>query len=148
MATIQTMEKIMDLRMKEKNEVQQAYKQSIDDFEKQASELYKKLKEKETAQASYRDQLSRSLKVNDMLLSHHYIQNMDKDIEKLQKSVYKAREEMEFQQKRLAEAHIEVKKFNKIIEYRSIEDNQQIKREENMLMDEISVRQFMNNEKR
>lgn len=148
MSNIQTMEKIMDLRVKEKNEIQQAYNQAIHYFEKQASELYTLLKEKEMAQGEYQKQLSKSLKVNDMLLSHVYLENLNKRIEYLQKMVYYAREEMEKQQQKLADAHVEVKKFNKMIEYRVSENILMRKREEDILMDEISVRQYLGYEKR
>lgn len=148
MATIEMFQRIKNVREKEKNQAQEAYKHSIDQFESAALELYNKLKEKEEAQKNTQLQLQQSLGVDALRSSHLYMERLMRRINELQHVVQMAREDMDFHQKKLAEAHIEVKKFHNVIENKKSRQLEKIKMNEMKLMDELSVRQFMNNRNR
>lgn len=145
MSNIETIEKIMDVRISEKNKIQQNYRNSVENFEEKASALYQLLKEKENAKADSLSMLSRPLKVSAMQHNHMYIQKLNQTISELQIAVHYARKDMILHQNKLTDAQIEVKKYSKIIDYRLAEKKRFEIQEENKLMDEISVRQFISN---
>lgn len=145
MGNIETIEKIMDVRISEKNKIQQNYKNAVEHFEEKASALYQLLKEKENAEADSLSMLSHPLKVSAMQHNHRYIQKLNQAISELQSAVHYARKDMILYQNKLTDAQIEVKKYSKIIDYRLAEKKRFAIQEENKLMDEISVRQFISN---
>src|SRR5699024_6061565 len=65
-------------------------------------------------------------------------------INTLQNNVQKARIEMEQKQNALTEAHIEVKKIERLIALREQEQKELLKKQEMAFMDEISMLQFHN----
>lgn len=71
-----------------------------------------------------------------------YIQLLNKKIMSLQLLVQEARQKMEIKQEELTEAHVEVKKIEKMIEKREEKMNIEEQKIEMMMMDEISIRQF------
>ncbi|UFU01025.1 flagellar export protein FliJ [Radiobacillus kanasensis] len=142
MAVIQTFEKILNVREREKKEAQKAYKQSVDSFEEIATKLYELLRKKEEAESNYQTQLEKAVSI-DALSSHStYMEKLQKAIHEVQYSVNQARENMEVFQGKLTDAHIEVKKFEKMIESKKQKLSDQLKLQENSFMDEISLQQY------
>ncbi|WP_068672393.1 flagellar export protein FliJ [Oceanobacillus sp. Castelsardo] len=148
MAKTMVLNKILDVRENEKKMVQKDYSQSMEKFESVAMNLYRLLKKKEDAEKTYEDYISSSVPLDQIKQIAFYIESIKEDILTLQQKVNKARSEMELKQAELTDAHIEVKKFEKLIERRTNEERDQINRIEKAFMDEISLNQFMNSKNR
>src|SRR5699024_1956692 len=71
-----------------------------------------------------------------------YISLMKEKINTLQNNVQKARIEIEQNQNALTEAHIEVKKIERLIALRKQEQKELLQKEEMAIMDEISMLKF------
>ncbi|SDJ72419.1 flagellar export protein FliJ [Sediminibacillus albus] len=145
MASPKTFEKLLDVREKEKQEAQKAYKQSVEDFEVVASDMYHLLKQKEDAEQAYHNDIHRSATVTTLSSHFSYIEKLKQKINQLQVSVNQARNLMDDRQGKLTDAYIEAKKFEKMIEVKKAKLHAAIKSEEDKQMDEISVTQFINN---
>ncbi|TCN25619.1 flagellar export protein FliJ [Mesobacillus foraminis] len=136
-------EKIMSLRTREKDEAQSVYQDAVRKFEEAADHLYQLLKKKEVLESHQSEKLSKGLAVSEIRHHQQFIGNLEKTIDYYQKMVINARNRMNYQHSQLMEKNIEVKKYQKIKEkdylhYLTIE-----KEEENKVMDEISIQQFM-----
>ncbi|MFB4475333.1 flagellar export protein FliJ [Oceanobacillus caeni] len=96
----------------------------------------------------YEDYINASVSLHQIKQISFYIDSIKDDILAFQQKVNKARNEMELKQAELTDAHIEVKKFEKLIERRTNEERHYLKKVENAFMDEISLNQFMNSKNR
>ncbi|MGM8364137.1 flagellar export protein FliJ [Virgibacillus sp. W0181] len=134
---------VLQLREKEKENAQIAHHQSQKAFEEIATELYTLLKKKETAEGSYASTLSKSMPIDKIKEQLAYIEALNVKIMRLQDHVNRARKEMEEKQSILTEAYVEVKKFEKVIENRNIEAEKITLKHEQTLMDELSIRQYL-----
>lgn len=143
MAETLVLSKILNVRENEKNDAQKVYKQSLDSFEAIATELYHLLKKKEVAEESYEGYLHTTAQIDIIKEQISYMEILNKKIIKLQNEVQTARTHMESKQMELTDAHIEVKKFEKIIDVRNQAEKVHLKKEENAFMDEISIQQYL-----
>lgn len=143
MSGVASLSKILNVREQEKKSAEKDYRNSMDAFETIAMKLYSALKKKETAETAYETYLQEITPIDVIKEQVSYIEVLNKQIVHLQNQVQKARAEMETKQDMLAEAHIEVKKFEKIIEHRKLEKEELIKKEEKAMMDEISIQQYL-----
>jgi len=143
MSGVASLSKILNVREQEKKSAEKDYRTSMDAFETIAMKLYSALKKKETAESAYETYLQEVTPIDVIKEQVSYIEVLNKQIVHLQNEVQKARYEMETKQDMLAEAHIEVKKFEKIIEHRKLEKEELIKKEEKAMMDEISIQQYL-----
>ncbi|UOQ43053.1 flagellar export protein FliJ [Halobacillus salinarum] len=145
MARIETFQKIKDLKERDKNEHMKAYRRSVESFEQVATELYETLKEKEQAEDNFYLSLEQKKVPAVSFIQHQqYIQRLDEKAEFLQPRVQTARTTMESSQAKLTDAHVEMKKFQKLIERRIEKDEQGVKEAEAKHMDELSMNQFLN----
>ncbi|WP_188454388.1 flagellar export protein FliJ [Virgibacillus oceani] len=135
--------KILHVRENEKLDAQKAYHHSMELFEEIALQLYNLLRKKEAAEESYEGFLQRSIAIDKIKEQATYIERINKQINVLQASVQKARSEMETRQEELTHAHVEVKKFEKIMEHRRMSREEEIKKIENATMDELSIQQYL-----
>ncbi|WP_156289064.1 flagellar export protein FliJ [Oceanobacillus salinisoli] len=143
MAETLTLTKILNVRESEKKVAQKDYTQSMNTFEAVASDFYTLLKKKENAEDSYEKYIHSNVPIDQIKQLTGYIELLNRQILEVQQQVNNARNDMEVKQTKLSDAHIEVKKFEKIIEHRrQIEDNHQ-KKMELAFMDEISINQFL-----
>nr|WP_246187681.1 flagellar export protein FliJ [Ornithinibacillus caprae] len=133
----------MNVREKEKKDAQQAYQQSVDYFERIATAMYTLLQKKERAELAYEESIQEPTQIESIIEQLNYIETLSKQIENLQRDVQLARSEMETKQSELTNAHVEVKKFEKIIEFRKRDYEKEEKRLENTMMDEVSIQQFL-----
>lgn len=148
MANTVALTKILQLRELEKNDAQKAYHNSMEFFEKIATNLYEMLKKKEAAEQSYDVFIQNSTPLEKIKEQLTYIENLNQKIVQLQTEVQKARSDMELKQVKLSDAHTEVKKFEKIIKLRKQSALQMAQRQENQFMDEISVQQYLSHNNR
>lgn len=143
MAEAIALTKILRIRENEKLDAQKAYQQSMAFFENVATQLYTLLKRKEVAESSYESYLQKTIPIDKIKEQITYIENLNGQIIILQADVHKARSEMESKQIKLTDAHIEVKKFEKIIEFREKSKQEAVRKYENAAMDEISIQQYL-----
>jgi flagellar protein FliJ len=143
MAGTAVLSKILDIREKEKKDAQVAYRQSVDAFEEVAMKLLELLQKKEAAESSYDEALSSSMHLDYIQDQLAYIETLNKKIDNLQVEVQQARTIMESKQQKLSEAHVETKKYEKIIEFRTNEIVEKVKKAEESFMNEISIQQFL-----
>jgi len=143
MAGTASLSKILNVREQEKKNAEKDYRISLESFEIIATKLYNVLKKKETAEGAYDSYLQATTPIDVIKEQVAYIEVLNKQILKLQSDVQRARTVMETSQDKLAEAHIEVKKYEKIIEHRVMEREEGIRRAEKAMMDEISIQQYL-----
>lgn len=143
MAETLVLSKILNVRENEKKDAQREYQQSMDTFERIATELYHLLKKKEVAEESYECYLHTTTQIDILKEQITYMEKLNKQIMKLQNGVQTARTKMECKQSELTDAHIEVKKYENIIEVRNKKKVENFNREEKAFMDEISIQQYV-----
>ncbi|WP_226578765.1 flagellar export protein FliJ [Halobacillus litoralis] len=149
MASLKTYEKIRDLRDREKLDKQRKYQSDMESFEMYAHQLYEALKKKEDAVNQFNDQLSKgAVEVQSFIHHQKHIQHLENVIQSLQPSVQHARVKMQQSQEALSNAHVEVKKFDKVIERKEDQQLQMLKDQEIQAMDELSLQQFLNYQNR
>lgn len=142
MQQTETLTKILNIREQEKKEAQIAHHKSIALFEEIAGKLYTLLTKKEKAEESYQQFLGEMTTIDKIREQIAYIEILNKQIVTLQTEVQEARKQMEVKQAKLTDAHVEVKKFQKIIEIREYEHLKLSQRAEQIMMDEISTQQY------
>src|SRR5699024_4390921 len=130
MAEIMTLSKILLVREKEKDEAQKAYFHSQEFFEEIATRLYKLLRKKEDAEASYENYIQTTTPLDRIKEQVSYIEKLNQQILNLQSKVQEARNEMEYKQRKLTDSYVEVKKFEKVIEQRKQANAEYIRKKE------------------
>ncbi len=145
MASINSFQKIKELRERDKQAEMKTYQNSVESFEEVATKLFHLLDEKEQAEAKFQGMIGRS-KVNasSFIQHQHYIERLDQTVDALQPKVQEARNHMEAAQEKLTNAHVEVKKFQMLIDAKLERKEKWLKSEENKQMDELSMQQFLN----
>lgn len=136
-------QRILTLKEKEKDEVQEMYRGSIEKFEKVAEKLYEFLKKKENLEQYQETKLQKGLSVQDIRHHQQFITNLEKTISYYQDLVIQARNRMNWYEEKLVDMNVEVKKYEKVKEkdlHRFLQSNQQV---ENKQLDEVSVVQYM-----
>lgn len=134
-------ERILTLKEREKEEVFSLYEESIKKFEEAAEKLYELLKKKEDMEEYQFQRLQNGLPVEEIRHYQQFIGNLEKSIDYYQKMVIHARNRMNYYQEKLKEKNVEVKKYEKIKERDFAKFIEDLKREENKQMDEISIQQ-------
>ena len=135
--------KILQIKENEKKRAEQLHQQSIQTFEKIALRMYEMLKKKEETEQAYEYHIQKTVQLEKMKQTVRYIEQLNGQIARLQQQVNDARNNMNHQQQLVTTAHMEMKKVEKLIEKRNEESNQQLTREENVFMDELSLQQFL-----
>ncbi|WP_163971224.1 flagellar export protein FliJ [Oceanobacillus halotolerans] len=138
-----TLTKILHIREREKKDAQKAYQHAMDSFEDIATQLYTLLKKKEDAEKAYDHYLQSTAPIDRLKEQSNYIERLSQQIVHLQQKVQQARNQMNGKQDQLTKAHVEVKKFEKLIENREQKQAARQKQMENIAMDETSVQQFL-----
>lgn len=142
-----TLTKVLNIREQEKMDAQKAYNQSLKTFEEIATRLYMLLKKKEAAEETYEVSIQDSMQIEKIRQQMDYIEILSRKIVDLERDVQKAREEMNLKHSKLENAHVEVKKFEKIIENRQQTKAEMLRKQEEATMDEISIQQYLSQTK-
>ncbi|KEF39879.1 flagellar export protein FliJ [Schinkia azotoformans MEV2011] len=137
-------EKLLSIKENEKDVVIGEYNDAAQKFEKAATKLYELLKQKEDLIDQQGKQLTSGLNIRQIQDLQRFLPFLDKSIAEWQVQVAKARKFMELKQQLLLEKNIEVKKYEIMKEKSLVAYSQLEKAEENKLMDEISIQQYMN----
>ncbi|MDL0418840.1 flagellar export protein FliJ [Caldibacillus thermoamylovorans] len=133
------LEKLLDLREKEKEEQVFMYEKAIRKFEDVAEKLYQLLKKKEDIEQQQLKKIESGVSIQEIRLGQHYLLNLQKEIDSYQQLVFHARKHMQEEEQRLIEKNIEVKKmekmkskeYEKFLHFLDVEDRK--------VMDEISM---------
>src|SRR5690625_4956970 len=139
----QTLAKILNIREKEKKDAQLAHYESTVHFGKVATTLHTLLVEKENVEKSYEKDYGKITSIDKIREQMAYIDYLTQQIVRLQEQVNEARNTMEVKQVKLTDAHVEVKKYEKIIEFRKHEQLKSELRKEQIMMDEVSTQQYV-----
>ncbi|MGN1400555.1 MAG: flagellar export protein FliJ [Bacillus sp. (in: firmicutes)] len=136
-------EKILSIRECEKQDAYTKYSTSLKHFEEAAENLYRLLKKKEELQDFQMNKMKTGLSVIEIRHHQDFLHNLDKLIEHAQSEVMKTRESMDRLQQVLINKNMEVNKFEKIREKELAAYEENEKRLENKMMDDISVQIFL-----
>lgn len=139
-------DKVLTFREQEKNESESAYKESIESFEKIATQLYDLLKKKENILVEQQEKMEKGFSVNEI---HHYarfIESIEARIASLQQQVIQARSKMNWYEERLLDKTIEVKKYEKMREKDRNAYQEEMEHKEAERLDELSTLKFRKNE--
>lgn len=112
------LQKILKIREKDKRNAQLKHAKAVNDFETIATKLYSLLKKKEDTEQTLHHYIQSKAQITKLREHSIFIQTLSKQIEEVQQKVEVARSKMEQTQKELSEAHIEMKKIEKLIEKR------------------------------
>ncbi|MEQ6375326.1 flagellar export protein FliJ [Bacillaceae bacterium S4-13-56] len=143
MGNIQSLSKILNIKDLEKLSLQKEYKQIVERFEDVGTKLYHVLKKKEEAEKTVEVGLKNKMEAHSLFSYYQYIDKLAHEESDLQNELQNIRMEMDLKQQKLTDAHVEVKKFETLID----RQKQYIKKEENrmeaLFMDELSMLQFV-----
>lgn len=131
-------ENILNVREQEKNETEMAYKEAVRSFEEVATKLYELLKKKEDLIAFQQERLVTGSSIEEISHYARFINSMEKTIEDVQQKVVQARAKMNWQEQKLVEKNLEVRKFEKMRERDFETYKEEQLRLETILLDEIS----------
>ncbi len=131
-------ENILNVREQEKNETEMAYKEAVRSFEEVATKLYELLKKKEDLIAFQQERLVTGSSIDEISHYARFINSMEKTIEDVQQKVVQARAKMNWQEQKLVEKNLEVRKFEKMRERDFETYKEEQLRLETILLDEIS----------
>jgi flagellar protein FliJ len=137
-------EKILSIKESEKDKALGEYNEAVKRFEEVAKKLYYFLKQKEDYEEMHKQKLQAGLPIQEIRYFQQFITNLERTISHYQQLVAQARQQMQLKQMKLAELNIEVKKYEKMKEKYFQTFLQTLQAEENKLMDEISIQQFVN----
>ena len=131
-------EKILTIREQEKQQTEQAYKESVRYFEEVATKLYDLLKKKEDLITYQNERLVTGSTVDQI---HHFatfIDSLEHSIADVQQKVVQARAKMNWHEQKLLEKNLEIRKFEKMKEKDFATYKNEQDRVEMLYMDEIS----------
>src|SRR5699024_6961389 len=134
--------KVLEVKEQEKQEAQLERVKAVEKFEHIANQLYEQLKEKEDAEEHLNVEMKATFTNDKMINQTQYINILANKIINLQFHVQQARNKMETAQDQLNEAHIEVKKIEKMIEIREDALEAEARTVEATMMDEMSIKQY------
>ncbi|MEI5906174.1 flagellar export protein FliJ [Bacillus spongiae] len=139
-------DKVLILKEQEKEETVYHFQDSVRQFEKTAEKLYNALKKKEDLETYQSNQLVNGFPVQEVRHYQMFITNLEKSIVFYQDQVIKARNKMKWLEQKVTEKNIEVKQYEKMKEndYKVFTINQQ--KQENKVLDELSVMKYVNRE--
>ncbi|WP_374724038.1 flagellar export protein FliJ [Calidifontibacillus erzurumensis] len=136
--------KVLALKEKEKDAAKSGYNEAVQKFENAATELYLLLKQKEEFIEEKEQQIQKGIPIAKIQNAERFLLSLEKSINYWQGQVAKTRRSMEIKQQYLLEKNIEVKKYEKLKEKSWNSFSQFEKTEQNKMMDEISIQQYMN----
>lgn len=139
-------ENVLSVREMEKSETEIEYQTATTDFERVATELYDLLRKKEQTIEEQQTHMMKGATIIDINHYMHFIDSLEKKIEKVQQEVIRARSKMQWLEQKLLERTLEVRKFEKMKE----KDREKFKKEAEQIeakqLDELSMTTFLGKE--
>ncbi|MBH0165875.1 flagellar export protein FliJ [Fictibacillus sp. 7GRE50] len=136
------MEKVLSVKQKEKESIEQELGEAVQAFESIAEEIYSLLKRKEDIENQSNFTFQQRIIVNDLQNTQRFLLSMTNKIKELQPLLQRARERMQVIQQRLLQQTIEVKKYEKLKERQLSAYKVEVASYENKQNDEFSVLRF------
>ncbi|WP_188402691.1 flagellar export protein FliJ [Fictibacillus barbaricus] len=136
------MEKVLSVKQKEKETIEQELGEAVQAFESIAEEIYSLLKRKEDIENLSNHQYQQKMIVNDLQNTQRFLLSMTNKIKELQPVLQRARERMQIIQQKLLQQTIEVKKYEKLKEKQFTDYKLELSSYENKQNDEFSVLRF------
>ncbi|MET3728737.1 flagellar FliJ protein [Fictibacillus halophilus] len=137
-----SMEKVLSVKQKEKESIEQELGEAVHAFESIAEEIYSLLKRKEDIENQSNYTFQQRIVVNDLQNTQRFLLSMTNKIKELQPLLQRARERMQVIQQRLLQQTIEVKKYEKLKERQLSAYKVEVASYENKQNDEFSVLRF------
>lgn len=137
-----SMEKVLSVKQKEKESIEQELGEAVQAFESIAEEVYSLLKRKEDIENQSNYTFKQKIVVNDLQNTQRFLLSMTNKIKELQPLLQRARERMQVIQQRLLQQTIEVKKYEKLKERQLSAYKVEVASYENKQNDEFSVLRF------
>lgn len=137
-----SMEKVLSVKQKEKESIEQELGEAVQAFESIAEEIYSLLKRKEDIENQSNFTFQQRIIVNDLQNTQRFLLSMTNKIKELQPLLQRARERMQVIQQRLLQQTIEVKKYEKLKERQLSAYKVEVASYENKQNDEFSVLRF------
>ncbi|GAE24254.1 flagellar protein FliJ [Halalkalibacter wakoensis JCM 9140] len=137
-----TLQKVMQVREREKNQGQAEYQKAIDQFEKVATKLYELLKKKESLEERARKQISVGTSIYELQQNQNEMMRLQQEIQLHQRETQRARDKMSMKEQDFLQKAIECKKYEKMKQLKENEFIEEEKRKEAVQMDEISIQLF------
>ncbi|MDM5316529.1 flagellar export protein FliJ [Fictibacillus sp. b24] len=137
-----SMEKVLTVKQKEKESIEQELGEAVQAFESVAEEIYSLLKRKEDIENLSNHQFQQRIVVNDLQNTQRFLLSMTNKIKELQPVLQRARERMQIIQQKLVQQTIEVKKYEKLKEKQLTAYKVEVTSYENKQNDEFSVLRF------
>ncbi|GGB56600.1 flagellar export protein FliJ [Fictibacillus barbaricus] len=137
-----SMEKVLSVKQKEKETIEQELGEAVQAFESIAEEIYSLLKRKEDIENLSNHQYQQKMIVNDLQNTQRFLLSMTNKIKELQPVLQRARERMQIIQQKLLQQTIEVKKYEKLKEKQFTDYKLELSSYENKQNDEFSVLRF------
>ncbi|MCU9612103.1 flagellar export protein FliJ [Caldibacillus lycopersici] len=132
-------DKILALREREKEEAVFTYEAAVRKFEEVGEKLYQLLKKKEELELDQQNKIVAGLSIQELRIQQNYLINLQKEIHYYQQMVSRARQNMLYEEQRLQERNIEVKKLEKL-KIKDYEKYLQLEnQEEGKVMDELAM---------
>ena len=132
-------DKILTVREQEKTESEIAYKECVRAFEDIATKLYDLLKKKEDLIEYQQERLKIGASIDEISHYAKFINSMEKTIEDVQNKVIQARSKMNWQEQKILEKNLEVRKFEKMKEKDLASFQEEQNRIEAIQLDELST---------
>jgi flagellar protein FliJ len=129
--------KLLELRESEKENQALVYEKAVQRFKEVAEKLYELLKKKEDLESYQHEKIRTGIQVHEIRFHQKYLMNLQKEIDHYQNLVIQARHHMQFEEKRLMDKNIEVKKFEKLKDKEYEKYLRERVVEETKVMDEI-----------
>lgn len=134
----------MELKEREKNNIQSQYQEAIAKFEIIATELYDMLKRKEELENNAREQVTKGISIYQLQQNQSTLLRLQQEILVQQRSTQLARERMNRKEQDLINMSIEYKKYEKMKQIKLEQFEEEEKRIELLQMDDLSIRLFAN----
>ncbi|GEL06657.1 flagellar export protein FliJ [Salisediminibacterium halotolerans] len=138
-----SLQKVLDVRDREKNEAEKSYHEAVEAFEQTATKLYEMLKRREELEHEKTRQLTEGLSIAGIQMTEQTLAYLQKEIARLEKETNQKRSKMQEKQKYLTVKTVDLKKYEKMKELKHEAFLAAEKSEEMKFLDEISVQQFV-----
>lgn len=138
-----SLEQLLQLRDREKDQKVKSYNEAVDQFEQKAGTLYEMLRSKEYAEEINREKMTRGVTVRELRQQEKMLHMYEREAAVLEEAVSKARWMMQREEKAMQEAWRENRKLELIKEKEEAKHKEKIKRNERMAMDDTAVQMYL-----
>lgn len=137
-----TLQKVKELKEREKNNGRTEYNEAVQSFEAIATQLYNMLKRKEEIEQLARERMIQGTSIQQLQQKERELNRLHEEIIFLQRKTEHARAKMNKKQQQLMDLSIEYKKYEKLKELKKEAYDEENRRSERIQMDELSNRLF------